>query len=144
MATAARAPSGRKIWKAVRDELMLNLYPLPFSTIAPTTYHVYLHPDDFDAIDGVSARVVGQIQQALTAEVEKINQGLRRSARRVLSRLLDREDLPPIELPAGGWDVHLCADRNGNAWQRSGDEEPIAPNVLHCLQHQLSLFNQST
>ena len=113
MATAARAPSGRKIWKAVRDELMLNLYPLPFSTIAPTTYHVYLHPDDFDAIDGVSARVVGQIQQALTAEVEKINQGLRRSARRVLSRLLDREELPPIELPAGGWDVHLCADRNG-------------------------------
>jgi hypothetical protein len=113
MATAARAPSGRKIWKAVRDELMLNLYPLPFSTIAPATYHVYLHPDDFDAIDGVSARVIGQIQQALTAEVEKINQGLRRSARRVLSRLLDREELPPIELPAGGWEVHLCADRNG-------------------------------
>ena len=73
MAAAVRAPSGRKIWKAVRDELMLNLYPLPFSTIAPTVYHVYLHPDDFDAIDGVAARVVGQIQQALTAEVEKVN-----------------------------------------------------------------------
>ena len=43
-----------------------NLYPLPFSTIAPTVYHVYLHPDDFDAIDGVAARVVDQIQQALT------------------------------------------------------------------------------
>ena len=97
MAAAVRAPSGRKIWKAVRDELMLNLYPLPFSTIAPTVYHVYLHPDDFDAIDGVAARVVGQIQQALTAEVEKVNEGLRRSTRRVLSRLLDREELPPIE-----------------------------------------------
>ena len=48
MATAVKAPSGRTIWKAVRDELMLNLYPLPFSTIAPAVYHVYLHPDDFD------------------------------------------------------------------------------------------------
>ena len=113
MAAAVRAPSGRKIWKAVRDELMLNLYPLPFSTIAPTVYHVYLHPDDFDAIDGVAARVVGQIQQALTAEVEKVNQGLRKSTRRVLSRLLDREELPPIEVPGTGWEVHLCADRNG-------------------------------
>ena len=112
MAAAVRAPSGRKIWKAVRDELMLNLYPLPFSTIAPTVYHVYLHPDDFDAIDGVAARVVGQIQQALTAEVEKVNLGLRRSTRRVLSRLLDREELPPIEVPGSGWEVHLCADRN--------------------------------
>jgi len=113
MAAAVRAPSGRKIWKAVRDELMLNLYPLPFSTIAPTVYHVYLHPDDFDAIDGVAARVVGQIQQALTAEVGKVNVGLRRSTRRVLSRLLDREELPPIEVPGSGWEVHLCADRNG-------------------------------
>ena len=113
MAAAVRAPSGRKIWKAVRDELMLNLYPLPFSTIAPTVYHVYLHPDDFDTIDGVAARVVGQIQQALTAEVEKVNLGLRRSTRRVLSRLLDREELPPIEVPGSGWEVHLRADRNG-------------------------------
>ena len=113
MIAAVRAPNGRKIWKAVRDELMLNLYPLPFSTIAPTVYHVYLHPDDFEAIDPVGARVVAQIQQALTAEVEKINDGLRRSTRRVLSRLLDRDELPPIEVPASGWEVHLCADRNG-------------------------------
>ena len=38
MVATVKAPSGRKIWKAVRDELMLNLYPLPFSTIAPTVY----------------------------------------------------------------------------------------------------------
>src|SRR4029453_19335617 len=93
MAAAVRAPSGRKIWKAVRDELMLNLYPLPFSTMAPTVYHIYLHPDDFDAIDGVAPRVVGQIQQALTAEVEKVNEGLQRSTRRMLSRLLDRDQI---------------------------------------------------
>ena len=109
MATAVKAPSGRKIWKAVRDELMLNLYPLPFSTIAPAVYHVYLHPDDFDAIDGVAARVVAQIQQALTAEVEKVNRGLRRSSRRVLSRLLDREDCRRSRCRRSGWEVHFCA-----------------------------------
>jgi pSer/pThr/pTyr-binding forkhead associated (FHA) protein len=113
MVTAVKAPSGRTIWKAVRDELMLNLYPLPFSTIAPAVYHVYLHPDDFTAIEGVSARVVSQIEQALTAEVEKVNRGLQRSTRRVFTRLMDREDMPPIEMPGSGWEVHLCADRNG-------------------------------
>src|SRR3982751_6685091 len=113
MATTVKAPSGRTIWKAVRDELMLNLYPLPFSTIAPAVYHVYLHPDDFTAIEGVSARVVSQIEQALTAEVEKVNHGLQRSTRRVFTRLMDREDMPPIEMPSAGWEVHLCADRNG-------------------------------
>ena len=118
MAAAVRAPSGRKIWKAVRDELMLNLYPLPFSTIAPTVYHVYLHPDDFDTIDGVAARVVGQIQQALTAEVEKVNLGLRRSTRRVLSRLLDREELPPIEVPGSGLGSALVcgSQRRARTW----------------------------
>jgi hypothetical protein len=113
MATAVKAPSGRTIWKAVRDELMLNLYPLPFSTLAPAVYHVYLHPEDFEAIEGVSARVVSQIEQALTAEAEKVNHRLQRSRRRVLSRLMDREEIPPIEIPAGGWEVHLAADRNG-------------------------------
>lgn len=110
---AVKAPSGRKIWKAVRDELMLNLYPLPFSTIAPTVFHVYLHPDDFEAIEGVSVKVVTQIQEALTAEVEKVNQGLQRAPRRMIARLLDREELSPIELPTAGWEVNLRADRNG-------------------------------
>ena len=31
--TAVKAPSGRDIWKAVREELALNLYALPFSTL---------------------------------------------------------------------------------------------------------------
>lgn len=114
MTTGVKAPSGRTIWKAVRDELMLNLYPLPFTTIAPAVYHIYLHPDDFQAIEPIATRIVGQIQQALTAEVEKMNRGLERPARRVFTRLLDREELPAIELPAQGWQVYLRADRDGD------------------------------
>ncbi len=113
MIDAVKAPSGRRIWKAVRDELMLNLYPLPFSTLAPTVYHVYLHPDDFAAVEPVVPRIVAQIEKALTAEVEKVNHGLDRSGRRLLNRLLEREETPPIELPSPGWQVHVLADRNG-------------------------------
>jgi len=113
MPTTTRAPSGRQIWKAVRDELMLNLYPLPFSTLAPAVYHVYLHPDEFDAIEPIATRIAGEIQRALTTEVDRINRGMARSGRRVLARLLQRDDLPPIETPAGGWEINIRADRNG-------------------------------
>ena len=114
MATAVRAPSGRKIWKAVRDELMLNLYPLPFSTIAPTVYHVYLHPDDFDAIDGVAARVVG-------ADPAGADGGSREGQPRapaVHPPRLERacwtaKSCRRSRSRAGGWEVHVCADRNG-------------------------------
>ena len=112
MAPAVKPPTGRHIWQAVRDELRLNLYPLPFSTLAPTVYHVYLHPDDFEAIESIAPRIVAQVQQALTAEVDAVNQGLRRAGRRVLARLLVRDDLPPIEVPGTGWEVHLQPDRN--------------------------------
>jgi pSer/pThr/pTyr-binding forkhead associated (FHA) protein len=112
MVKPGRAPDGRHIWKAVRDELILNLYPLPFSTLAPGVYHVYLHPDDFEAVEHISQRIIAQVERALTAEIEKINRRLERPARRVLTRLLERDALAPIEIPAGGWHVHLLADRN--------------------------------
>jgi hypothetical protein len=115
MVGQVKAPSGRHIWNAVRDELRLNLYPLPFSTLAPTVYHVYFHPDDFDAIEPVAARIVAQVQQALTDEIQQVNARLQNSGRRVLNRLLDREDpLLPIEMPPAGWEVYLRADRNGD------------------------------
>jgi FHA domain len=112
VARAEKAPDGRQIWRAVRDELLLNLYPLPFSTLAPGVYHVYLHPDDFGVVENVSDRVVAQIERALTSEVERINRDLERSSRRLLSRVLKREPPAPIEIPASGWQVHLRADRN--------------------------------
>ncbi|HSC29759.1 MAG TPA: FHA domain-containing protein, partial [Vicinamibacterales bacterium] len=76
-------------------------------------YHVYLHPEEFSAIEPIAPRIVAEVQRALTNEIEKINQGLERSGRRVLARLLQREDLPPIEVPASGWEINIQADRNG-------------------------------
>jgi len=92
---------------------MLNLYPLPFTTLAPGVYHVYLHPEEFEAVEPIAPRIVAEVQRALTTEVDRINHGLSRSGRRVLTRLLQREYPPPIETPSAGWEIYIRADRNG-------------------------------
>jgi pSer/pThr/pTyr-binding forkhead associated (FHA) protein len=112
MPETMKAPSGVTIWNAMREELMMNLYQLPFTTLPPTIFHVYLHPADFDRIEGIVPRLVAELQQALSDEVRKINQGRTRS-RGVLARLIQQEEAAPIEAPAGGWEVHIHADRNG-------------------------------
>jgi pSer/pThr/pTyr-binding forkhead associated (FHA) protein len=111
MPEALKAPSGVTIWNAVREELVLNLYQLPFTTLPPTIFHVYLHPADFDRIEGIVPRLVAELQKALTEEVRKINAGRARSGG-VLSRLIVQEEAAPIDVPAGGWEVHVHADHN--------------------------------
>jgi hypothetical protein len=113
MTDRVKAPSGRDIWRAVREELRLNLYELPYSTLAPTVYHVYLHSDDFRAVEGIVPRVVSELQQALTADVERINRRLTARRRRVLGRLLQQNDLAPVEVPVGGWDIRIATDQDG-------------------------------
>jgi hypothetical protein len=110
----AKPPSGRTILKAIRDELMLNLYPMPYSTLAVSVYHVYLHPRDFEAIEPIAPRIVEQVQRALTTEVESFNARLGQKATRVLNRLLKRIDpFAPIEIPPAGWDVYILPDPDG-------------------------------
>src|SRR5688572_32583032 len=110
MAAAAKVPSGKTIWNAMRDELLMNMYQLPYTTLPPTIFYVYLHPSDFDRIEGIVPRLVAQLQQALSDEVRKINQGREKSGG-VLSRLIAQEEAAPIEVPPGGWEVHVHADR---------------------------------
>ena len=112
MATVT-APSGRRIWQAVRDEWRLNLYPLPFTTIAPAVYHVYLHPEDFATIEGITPTLVEQIRTALSREVDRTNRAGAGRVRGWVAHLLERDTLPPIEMPASGWDVHIRPDANG-------------------------------
>jgi hypothetical protein len=113
MAEHPKAPSGRDIWRAVRDELRLNLYELPYSTLCPTVYHVYLHPEDYRTIAGIVPRLIAELQQALTGEIEQMNRRADRAARRVMGRLLQRETVAPVDLPPAGWEVTIVADQDG-------------------------------
>lgn len=110
MAGAAKIPSGVTIWNAMRDELMMNMYQLPFTTLPPAIFHVYLHPSDYERIEGIVPRIVSELQKALTEEVRKINEGRGRTG--MLARLIEQEEAPPVEVPPTGWEVHLHADRN--------------------------------
>jgi len=111
MAGAVKVPSGITIWNAMRDELLMNMYQLPFTTLPPTIFHVYLNPGDYDRIEGIVPRIVAELQKALSEEVRKMNEGRGRSGG-VLSRLIEQEEASLIELPPGGWEVYIHADRN--------------------------------
>ena len=111
MKQAVKAPSGVMIWNALREELVLNMYQLPYTTLPPAIFHVYLHPADHERIEGILPRLVAELHRALTDEVGRMNQGRARTGG-VLSRLIAQEEASPIEIPAAGWDVHIHADRN--------------------------------
>ena len=111
MPQATKAPTGVTIWNAMREELLLNMYPLPYTTLPPSVFYVYLHPSDFERIEGIVPRLVAELQRSLTDEVKKINHGRARTGG-VLSRLIVQEEASPIEVPASGWEVHIHPDRN--------------------------------
>src|SRR3954471_16301035 len=110
---APRPPSGLDIWQALKQELNDNLYPLRSVTLAPTVYHVYLHPDDFEIVEGIVPRIVDDVIAALTEEVARLNrQSVPRLGLRGWLRSSD-EGAPPIEVPGDGWQVHIQADLDG-------------------------------
>jgi hypothetical protein len=111
----SRPPSGLDIWQALKQELKDNLYPLRSVTLAPTVYHVYLHPDDFDVIEGIVQRIVEDVTAALTEEVGRLNKesAPRRGRFRNWLRATDDAPVTPIEVPDAGWQVCIQADLDG-------------------------------
>lgn len=107
-----KPPTGQDIWRALREELATNLYPLPATTLAPSVYHVYLHPEDFETIEGIVPRIVAEISSALTKDVERLNQASARRGGPLRSLLGQHETVPPIEVPAGGWEIYIQADQD--------------------------------
>ncbi len=107
-----KPPSGRDIWRALKEELTANLYQLPFSTLAPTVYHVYLHEDDFDVIESIVPRLASEIAAALTADVERLNRVLARGRGRLRTLLGQAEGMAPVEVPPGGWEIYIQPDHD--------------------------------
>jgi pSer/pThr/pTyr-binding forkhead associated (FHA) protein len=126
MASAVKVPSGISIWNAMRDELMMNMYQLPFTTLPPTIFHIYLHPADYERIEGIVPRIISELQKALDEEVRKINEGRSRPAG-MLARLIEQEEASPIEVPSSGWEVHIHPDRNEGLKQGDLGIESLLP-----------------
>ena len=107
-----KPPSGQDIWKAVKEELTANFYPLPFNTLAPTRYHIYLHPQDYDEIEGIVPRIVAEVARALTAEVQRINRNQSGRRGRLWTALRPNEHFPPVEIPSSGWEIYIQPDQD--------------------------------
>jgi len=99
----------RKISAAVLDNMRTSLMPLPYTTVAPTFYLVYLHPDDFAAIEGIVPLLREQIGRALEDTVARVG------SPRWWTHVLDpaREALPPIEA-APRPSIEILPDPNGD------------------------------
>jgi len=100
-----KAPTGQRIVRELVTEMQDRLYPLFYRTLAPSLYHVYLHPDDYREIEGVTSLIALDAQKALNARVTRLN---RRSR---LSALLS--DHAPVEAPPGNWEIHIHPEANG-------------------------------
>jgi hypothetical protein len=92
--------TAREIIQEILRNMREGLEPLHYSTIAPSIYHVYLHPDDMDRLRGILPRVIDEARRALDAEAAALN----RASLGERLKIAKRSD-PKIEIPEGGWQV---------------------------------------
>jgi hypothetical protein len=104
-ATAHPATAREIILEIVRN-MREGLEPLLDSTLAPSLYHVYLHPQDMDRLRGIVPRIEAEARRALDAELKKLNQASLAERLRAASRISRRAD-PKVEAPEGGWQIRL-------------------------------------
>jgi hypothetical protein len=106
--------TGKAIILEIARCLSANVEPLLYSTIAPARYFVYLHPSDFERLEGVFPRLTVEAHRALDEEVARWNAGAT-GRRSPLDKLLGKatDPVPPIEPPAGGWEVRFEPDAEG-------------------------------
>ena len=104
--TTLNPPSGRTIVLELQREMEARLYPLMYRTLAPSVFHIYLHPDDYRDIQPVAPAIVADAQQGLNNRVDELN------ARARWTRLVSGKQAP-IEVPPGGWEIHLHPEPNG-------------------------------
>ena len=71
--TTLNPPSGRTIVLELQREMEARLYPLMYRTLAPSVFHVYLHPDDYRDIQPIGPAIVADAQQGLNNRVDELN-----------------------------------------------------------------------
>lgn len=106
--TPPRRPA-RDLIDAVLENMRRNLEPLKYSTLAPSRYVVYLHPNEFARLEEVMPVLREQTARALDEELAKLNAAT--LTRRMFGRVLG--SAPPVENPARAWQIEFMADPDG-------------------------------
>src|SRR5258705_8058317 len=71
-AARTRRPA-RDLIDAVLENMRTNLEPLKYSTLAPSRFVVYLHPDEYARIEGIVPVLQEQTARALQDELQRLN-----------------------------------------------------------------------
>jgi pSer/pThr/pTyr-binding forkhead associated (FHA) protein len=106
--TSPRRPA-RDVIDAVLENMRSNLEPLKYSTLAPSRYVVYLHPDEYTRIEPIVPVLQQQTVRALTEELARLN------AQPAYRKYLDRFSPPgpPVENASKEWRVEFLPDADG-------------------------------
>ena len=123
---AAPRRQARDIIDAVVANMRKNLERLKYSTLAPSRYTVYLHPTEYERLEGIVPILRDQTVRALAEELERLNgaSAIRRWMRRVVA-----EPEPDICSAGGDWQVEFLADPDGelNEGDLLVDSELVLP-----------------
>src|SRR5215467_1452428 len=108
-ATATPATAREIILEIVRN-MREGLEPLHYSTLPPSIFHVYLHPDDMERLRGIVPLILDEARRALDAEVEALN----RASLAEKFKLARRHD-PKIAVPDAGWQIRILENTSDEA-----------------------------
>lgn len=103
--------TGRAVILEIVRAMRENIEPLVFSTIAPSRFYVYLHPDDHKRLEGIFQLVVEQARRALDEEVKRANE--KSVADKLRTWLSSEAARSPIEAPPDGWEIRFEPDLDG-------------------------------
>jgi hypothetical protein len=108
-AAGSRRRPARDLIDAILENMRSNLEPLKYSTLVPSRYVVYVHPDEFARLEQIVPVLQEQAARALGEELQQLNR------RPAYLRYLDRfkGDQPPVENAAREWRIEFLPDADG-------------------------------
>jgi len=96
------AATARDVILEIVRNMREGLEPLHYSTLPPSVYHVYLHPDDMERLRGIVPRIMEEARRALDEEREQLNRAS--LAERIK---ISRRAEPKVSAPEGGWQIRI-------------------------------------
>jgi FHA domain-containing protein len=105
-----RRRPARDLIAEVLKNMRANLEPLRYSTLAPSRYLIYLHPNEYARLETIIPLLREQTIRALTEELKTLNK--RSPVQRYAERFLGTA--PPVESAAGEWQVEFLPDPDGD------------------------------
>jgi hypothetical protein len=112
MEDTEKLATGKEVILELVRAMRSNLEPLLFTTVAPSRFYVYLHPADYQRLEGIIPVITTQARRALDEEVARWNAQAKPS--RIPRKWLGGDDPPPpIEAPPDSWEIRFEADADG-------------------------------